>query len=113
MPVPSQWLERPYASGFLSRYRSARDGGSWQRRWVTVCGSPITVRTPFVPCSVTLISLMARECRVGTEVAVANQPKPCRTAAEGVCRLAAELAHYMLVHTCWCLRRESNPESWD
>src|SRR5947209_15930169 len=35
-------------------------------------------------CSVTLISLMAGECRVGTEVAVANLPKVCRAAAEGV-----------------------------
>src|SRR5207247_3644253 len=36
------------------------------------------------PCSVTLISLMAGECRVGTEVAVANQPKVSRAGAEGV-----------------------------
>src|SRR5437762_9166846 len=35
-------------------------------------------------CSVTLISLMAGECRVATEVAVANQPKVCRIGAEGV-----------------------------
>jgi hypothetical protein len=39
------------------------------------------------------ISLMAGECRVGTEVDVANQPKVCCTAAEGVLSLAAELAH--------------------
>ena len=31
-----------------------------------------------------LISLMAGECRVGTEVAVANLPNVCSTAAEGV-----------------------------
>ena len=44
-------------------------------------------------CSVTLISLMAGECRVATEVAVANQPKVCRIGAEGVLPLGGELAH--------------------
>src|SRR5437016_10158302 len=51
---------------------------------LTVRPSAITAKTALYLCSVTLISLMARECRVGTEVAVANQPKVCRTAAEGV-----------------------------
>src|SRR5438094_9383272 len=44
----------------------------------------MTARTALYLCSVTLISLMAGECRVGTEVAVANLPKVCRAAAEGV-----------------------------
>src|SRR5438046_9673798 len=50
----------------------------------TVRPLAITARTALYLCSVTLISLMARECRVGTEVAVANVPKVCRAAAEGV-----------------------------
>src|SRR5205085_5052705 len=50
----------------------------------TVRPSAITARTALYLCSVTLISLMAGECRVGTEVAVANLPKVCRAAAEGV-----------------------------
>ena len=31
-----------------------------------------------------LISLMAGESREGTEIAVANEPKPCSAVAEGV-----------------------------
>src|SRR5438309_4729147 len=50
----------------------------------TVRPSAMTARTALYLCSVTLISLMAGECRVGTEVAVANQPKVCSTATEGV-----------------------------
>src|SRR2546421_8965221 len=50
----------------------------------TVGPSAITAKTALYLCSVTLISLMAGECRVGTEVAVANLPKVCRAAAEGV-----------------------------
>src|SRR2546428_4347334 len=50
----------------------------------TVRPSAMTARTALYLCSVTLISFMAGECRVGTEVAVANQPKVCSTAAEGV-----------------------------
>jgi hypothetical protein len=59
-------------------------------------------------CSVTLISLMAGECRVGTEVAVANQPKVCSAAAEGLLRPISRTCT-----KCWCSRRESNPEPWD
>jgi hypothetical protein len=44
----------------------------------------MTASTALYLCSVTLISLMPRECRVATEVAVANVPKACSTAAEGV-----------------------------
>src|SRR5437764_14908105 len=50
----------------------------------TVRPSAMTARTALYLCSVTLISLMSGECRVGTEVAVANQPKVCSTTAEGV-----------------------------
>src|SRR5439155_11671258 len=51
---------------------------------LTVRPLAITARTALYLCSVTLISLMAGECRVGTEVAVADQPKVCRAGAEGV-----------------------------
>src|SRR3954454_5640791 len=51
---------------------------------LTVRPSAITAKTALYLCSVTLISLMARECREGTEVDVANLPKVCRTRAEGV-----------------------------
>src|SRR5579859_204613 len=56
----------------------------WLATSPTVRPSAITARTALYLCSVTLISLMAGECRVGTEVAVANVPKVCRTATEGV-----------------------------
>ncbi len=61
-----------------------------------------------VMCSATLISLMAGECRVGTEVDVTNQPRSVALQPKAFCRLAAELAHNI-----WCSRRESNPEPWD
>src|SRR5438309_7544593 len=56
----------------------------WLATSPTVRPSARTARTALYLCSVTLISLMARECRVGTEVAVTKLPKVCRTAAEGV-----------------------------
>jgi len=59
-------------------------------------------------CSARLISLMAGECRVGTEVAVAQQPKVCRAGAEGVLSPRTRTCT-----TYWCSRRESNPEPWD
>src|SRR5438445_1754085 len=51
---------------------------------LTVRPSAITAKTALYLCSVTLISLMAGECQVGTEVAVTNLPKVCRAGAEGV-----------------------------
>ena len=71
--------------GFIRSYLEIGSG--------TVRPAAITAKTALYLCSVTLISLMAGECRAGTEVAVANQPKVWSTAAEGVCRLAAELVH--------------------
>src|SRR5580704_528547 len=62
--------------------------------------SPITARTALYLCSVTLISLMAGECRAGTEVDVANLPKVCRTATEGVLSPS-----YRTCTTYWCSRR--------
>jgi hypothetical protein len=62
-------------------------------------------RTALYLCSITLISLMAGECRVGTEVAVANVPKVCRMAAEGL------LSSISRTYTRnWLRDRDSNPE---
>src|ERR1700719_2754004 len=77
----------------------------------TVRPSAITASTALYLCSVTLISLIAGECRVGTEVAVANLPKVCRTAAEGVLSPGCRTSHG------WWLGRKdlnlqpSDPES--
>ena len=80
-----------YAVLPVRRLRSAPANGVVRREMPqslatspTIRPSPITVRTALYICSVTLISFMAGECRVGTEVDVANQPKVCSTAAEGV-----------------------------
>src|SRR5438270_10938367 len=59
-------------------------------------------------CSGTLISLMAGECLVGTEVAVANQPRVCRIGAEGVLSLGGELAHVR-----WCRGPDLNRRHLD
>ena len=65
-------------------------------------------------CSVTLISLMAAERRLGTEVAVANQPKVVAQKPKAFCRLAAELAHsfFSNSHGSSCMSRVTRTQGW-
>jgi hypothetical protein len=70
---------------------SMRGGNAWAILRAPIAGTSLTVRpsamtarTALYLCFVTLISRMGGECRVGTEVAVANQPKICSAAGESV-----------------------------
>jgi hypothetical protein len=75
---------------------------------VTVRPSPITARTAWYLCSVTLRSLMWRECQASTEVAVNRHPKACEPCTEGrsspMCRTSTNRE---------CPQRDSNPRPFD
>lgn len=68
-----------------NRRLSTADSGLLRPGWWSQPGSgqANTASTALYLCSDTLISLMPGECRVGTEVGVANLPKVCTEGAEG------------------------------